>query len=92
MKEIDENSTKLMLANLNSEIDAKCMELQQKQSEAKLSRVFFSACLIIFILFLLQVFFKIFNVNSLIIVFSFQAIAVMAALPVIFSLNKSQVV
>ena len=92
MKGVNENSTKLLLANLENEINIKCMELHEKQSEAKLRRVFFSSCVVIFLMFLFQVFFKIFNVNSLIVVFSFQAVALIVVLPIILNINKSQVV
>lgn len=88
MNEIDREARRLLLAKLDDEIDRKCMELQEKYQETKFKRVFFSGCIIVFMILLLQVVFKIFNVNSLLIIFVFQAVALLSVLPVVFNLNE----
>lgn len=88
MNEISKDSTRILLESLDNEIGRKCMELQEKNQEAKLKRVFFSGCIAVFIILLLQVVFKIFNVNSLLYIFIFQAIALLSVLPIVINLNE----
>jgi cell division protein ZapA (FtsZ GTPase activity inhibitor) len=88
MKEIDKRSTELLLASLDNEINRKCAELQERNQEAKLKKTFFLGCIVVFVILLLQVVFKIFNVNSLLYIFIFQAIALLSVLPVVTNLNE----
>lgn len=88
MSEIGRESTRLLLAKLDDEIERKCIELQEKHQEEKLKRTFFTGCIVVFVILLLQVIFKVFNVNSLLIIFVFQAVALLTVLPVVFNLNE----
>jgi len=89
--EVDEGSTRLLLTKLDNEIEIKCMELQEKQQEIQLKRVFFLSCVLVLFLFLMEVFFRIFNINFLIVFFVFQAAALLILLPVVLNLNKSRI-
>lgn len=91
MKEVDYRATKLLLSNLDNEIDRKCMEIKEKQQQMKLKRVFFSSCIVVLLLFIMQLFFNIFNVNLLIVFFAFQGAALLIVLPVVFNLTKSRI-
>ncbi|KPU27276.1 hypothetical protein TR13x_05890 [Caloranaerobacter sp. TR13] len=90
MKEIDERDTAILLAVLDKEIDMKCMELKEKQWELKLKKIFFSSCLLVLFTFLIQVFFKIFNLNILFVFFIYQGLALIFVTPLIFNLNKGR--
>ena len=91
MIKVDEGSTRLLLTKLDNEIEIKCMELQEKQQEIQLKRVFFLSCVLVLFLFLMEVFFRIFNINFLIVFFVFQAAALLILLPVVLNLNKSRI-
>lgn len=88
MKEIERDAARVLLESLENEIDRKCMELQEKNQEAKLKRLFFSGCIAVFLILLLQVVFSIFNVNSLLYIFIFQAAALLSVLPIVINLNE----
>jgi cell division protein ZapA (FtsZ GTPase activity inhibitor) len=88
MKEIDKRSTEMLLVRLDNELDRKCAELQERNQELKLKKAFFLGCIVVFVTLFLQVVFKVFNVNSLLYIFIFQAIALLSILPVVINLNE----
>jgi len=89
--EVDEGSTRQLLSKLDNEIERKCMELQERQHGILLKRVFFLSCVLVLFLFLMEVFFKVFNINFLIVFFVFQAASFLMLLPVVLNLNKSRI-
>jgi hypothetical protein len=89
MKEIEEKAA-MLLVRLDNEINIKCQELKEKQREAKLKKIFFSGCLFILFSFLIQVFFKIFNVNLIITFFTYQGVALILVAPLILNLNRGE--
>lgn len=88
MKSIDDRATAVLLAALSKEIDAKCMELREKQKEAKLKKIFFISCAFILLSFFIQVFFKVINVNFLFAFILYQGLALVFLNPVLTNLNK----
>lgn len=87
MNEIPKRDTAILLAKLDHEIDMKCMELKEKTQELKLKRLFFTGCVVIMLVFLLQTFFSIFNVNYLFIILVYQA-AALVVIPVVLNMTK----
>lgn len=90
MKEIDDRATAVLLASLSKEIDAKCMELKEKQREAKLKKIFFISCLFILLSFLVQVFFKVININFLFGFILYQGFVLVILIPIITNLNRRE--
>ena len=88
MKEIDKRATTILLAELDKEIDIKCIELQERQKEVFQKRIFFLSCLLILVFFLLQIFFTIFSINYILIILTYQILALMVVLPIIIRLTK----
>jgi hypothetical protein len=90
MKEVDEKAVLTLLTALEGEIEAKCIELKEKQRETKLKRAFFFSCFFIMLFFLLQVLLKIFNVNLIAAFFVYQGLALIIIAPVIFGSNRGE--
>jgi hypothetical protein len=88
MKIIDEKATEVLLAELDEEIDKKCLELQEKKREQKLKNVFFFSCFAVSLIFLLQTFFKLMSINFILFFFIFQVTALAFVIPVILNMNK----
>lgn len=88
MKEINERDTAKLLSALDRDIDIKCMELKEKHRQEKQETIFFSSCIFIFFSFLMQVFFKIFNVNLIAVFIIYQALAIMILIPLIPKLSR----
>lgn len=88
MKEINERNTAVLLAALDRDIDMKCMELKEKQRQMRVKKIFFSSCIFILLSFLIQVFFKIFNVNFIAAIIIYQALILILFIPFIPSLSK----
>lgn len=89
MKEIDEKTNAILLASLDNEIYLKCAELKEKARQRKLKKVFFFSC--IFISFLVQIFFKIFNISLLFILIYYQITILLIVVPFIPKLFKGGV-
>lgn len=87
MSEIDERDTAILLAKLDREIDIKCIELKEKTQEMKLKRLFFTGCIVIMFIFLLQAVFSIFDVNNLFIILIYQTVA-LVVIPVVLNLTR----
>jgi hypothetical protein len=85
MKKTSERDTAILLAALDREIDLKCLELKEKHQETALKKLFFTSCITIILVFFLQMFFQIFNVNLIFIILIYQAIAALIAVPVVIS-------
>ena len=90
MKEIDKKSTEVLLEVLDSEINAKCIELKEKHREAKLKKMFFISCFFIIFFFLLQAFLKIFNVNLIIAFLIYQGLALIFTAPMFINLKRRE--
>lgn len=88
MKEINERNTLILLAALDKDIDMKCMELKEKQGQIKIRKIFFSSCISILFLFLIQVLFKIFNMNLIVIIILYQSLILILFIPLIPNLSK----
>jgi hypothetical protein len=88
MKEIDDRATAVLLASLNNEINIKCTELKEKHNEVRLKKIFFTSCLFILLSFLVQVFFKVINVNFLFGFIIYQGLALVILVPVVTNLNR----
>jgi hypothetical protein len=88
MKEINERNTAVLLVALDRDIDIKCMELKEKQGQMRVKKIFFSSCLFILLSFLIQVFFKIFNVNFIAAIILYQALILILFIPFIPNLSK----
>jgi hypothetical protein len=88
MKEIDDRATAVLLASLSKEINAKCMELKEKQREAKIKNIFFISCAFIFLSFLVQVFFKVINLNFLFGFILYQVLALIILIPIVTNFNR----
>jgi len=88
MKEINERDTAVLLAALDREIDMKCVELKEKQRQVGVKKIFFSSCIFILVSFLIQVFFKIFNVNFIAAIILYQALILVLFIPFIPNLSK----
>ncbi|KZL91732.1 hypothetical protein [Clostridium magnum] len=88
MKEINERDTAVLLAALDIDIDIKCMELKEKQRQMRVKNIFFSSCIFIFFSFLIQVFFKIFNVNLIAAIILYQTLILILFIPFIPNLSK----
>jgi len=86
MNKIDKRETAILLSKLDEEINLKCMELKEKQKEIKQKNLFFISCLSIIVLFILQMFFSLFNMNYIITMLIYQFIALILIVPII--LNK----
>ena len=86
MKEIEERSTSILLAELDKEIDIKCIELQERQKEVWQKKLFFSSCIFILLFFLLQIFFTIFSINYILVILIYQVVALILVLPIIINL------
>jgi|GEM_PF-2805131 len=91
MKDINKRDTAILLANLDREIDIKCIELKERHRELKLKKIFFLSCLIIFFSILIQLVFRIFNVSFIIEFLVYQIIALAALMPMILKSNKGVV-
>lgn len=85
MNKIDKR-TAILLSELDEEINLKCMELKEKQKEIKQKKLFFISCISIIVLFILQIFFSLFNMNYVITILIYQFIALILIVPII--LNK----
>lgn len=90
MKEIDEKSTSMLLAVLDKEIDAKCVELKEYRRKEKSKKVFFFSCFFILLSFLMQVFLNIFNVNLLITFFTYQGLALIFTAPLVLNISRRE--
>jgi hypothetical protein len=88
MKEITERDTAVLLAALDRDIDIKCMELKEKQAQIRLKNIFFSSCIFIFFSFLIQLFFKVFNLNFITAIILYQALILILFIPFIPNLSK----
>ena len=88
MKEIDQRATDVLLASLDKELDLKCMQLKEKQKEANLQKIFFSSCSFILFSFFLQTFFKVFNLNFLLIFLIYQGLALSLLTPFVLNFNR----
>ncbi|AHF08432.1 hypothetical protein [Desulfitobacterium metallireducens] len=88
MKEIDQRATAVLLASLDRDLDLKCMQLKEKHKETKLQKTFFLSCLIILLSFLLQIVFKVFNLNFLLIFVVYQGLALFLLTPFVLNFNK----
>lgn len=90
MKEINEKSTEMLLALLDSEINAKCIELKEKHREAKLKKVFFISCLFILFFFILQALLRIFNVNLILAFIIYQGLALIFTAPIFINSKRRE--
>lgn len=90
MKEIDEKSTEVLLAVLDSEINAKCIELKEKHRETKLKNIFFISCLFIIFFFILQALLKIFNVNLIAAFIVYQGLALVFTAPLFLNIKGKE--
>lgn len=88
MKEIDQRATVVLLASLDKELDLKCMQLKEKQKKAKLQKVFFLSCLVILFSALLQIVFKIFNLNFLVAFLIYQSLVLFLLTPFVLNFNR----
>lgn len=91
MTEINERATAILLASLDRELDLKCLQLKEKQKERKFQKVFYLSCLVILFSFLLQVIFKVFNINFLFVFLIYQALALLFLTPFIFNINRGEI-
>lgn len=92
MKEIDREATDKLLAVLDNDINVKCMELKEKQREARQKRIFFISCITIVLIFFLQMFFSIFNVNYLLTIVIYEIAAMMLIVPLILKVYLGGVI
>ena len=90
MKQINESDTQILLSILDKEITLKCIEIKEKREEAKLKKILFSGCVLIPLLFIIQVIFKLFNLNFIIIFFIYQSLALILIMPLIIRQNKGE--
>ena len=88
MKEIDQEATAALLASLDSEIDRKCAQLKERQKENNLRKLFFFSCMAILFSFLLQAFFKVFNLNFLLVFLIYQGLALSLLTPWVLNFNR----
>lgn len=88
MKEIDKKDTAILLAALDRNIDIKCIELKEKQRERKLKKIFFASCLLMMTFFIIQILFKVFNLNFLVIFLIYQVLALALLTPFVININK----
>lgn len=72
-----ERSTQILLATLDREIDMKCYELIEKKKQYQHKKVFFLSCIAVVIIFLIQVFFNMFNFNIIFTIIFYQALAIL---------------
>ncbi|APM37828.1 hypothetical protein [Clostridium kluyveri] len=91
MKEINKRDTSILLATLDRDIDMKCMELKEKQRQIRLKNIFFLSCIFILLSFLMQIFFKLFNVNFIAVIIVYQTLASILFIPFIPNLSKGVV-
>ena len=90
MKEINNKDTAVLLAALDNEISIKCMELKKEQKQIKLKKIFFFSCLIILSIFVMQVFFNIFNLNFIFMILIYQIAILIVVMPIITTLNEGE--
>lgn len=88
MKAINERDTAVLLAALDRDIDMKCIELKENQRQVRVKKIFFSSCIFILLSFLIQVFFKVFNVNFIAAIILYQALILILFIPFIPNLSK----
>ena len=88
MKKIEERVLAILLAELDKELDIKCVELQEKQKELGQKKLFFSGCMFFIVIFLLQMGFSVFNINYIFIIIMYQVVALVVVLPIIFNLTN----
>lgn len=73
---------------LDEEIQIKCEELKEKHEQIRLQKIFFISCITILAAFFLQAFFKLFNLNIIFIIITYQIIALIISIPVIMNLIR----
>lgn len=88
MAEVDKRATAILLADLEQEIEMKCIELKEKQQILKQKNIFFISCTMVVVIFLLQMFFNIFNVNIIIILLIYQVAALLLVTPLILNIKS----
>lgn len=91
MKEINDRTTAILLAALDNELDIKCMELKEKQKEAKLKKIFFSSCAFILFFFIIQILYKALNFSLLIYFLIYQGFALILLMPFMLNINRGGV-
>lgn len=88
MKEVNERDTAVLLAALDRELDIKCMELKENKKQLMVKKLFFSSCLFILLSFIVQVFFKVFNVGFIAAMIFYQALLLVLLIPFIPNISK----
>lgn len=88
MKDINSNDTDKLLLMLDNEINRKCSQLKKQQSEEKLKRTFLISCGLFLLLFIIQIFLKLFNMDYVTSFVIFEGLIVIAIIPMFFNAIK----
>lgn len=91
MEDLNKLDTKKLLMILDDELELKCQELKEKNEQLRLQKIFFLSCITILAAFFLQAFFKLFNLNIVLIIIIYQIIALMVFIPIIPKVIKGDV-
>lgn len=92
MDGFDEKLTEKLLENLDWEIDRKCAELKEKQLKYTLEKAFFLGCVLVTTLFIMQLFFSIFNINFIVALILYLMVSASITLPLLINTNKGGVI
>lgn len=88
MREINSNDTKVLLTILNSEINNKCNSIKTEKYQEKIKTTFFISCLVFLLLFIIQIFLRIFNISLLTSFAVYQGIIMIVIIPLLFKSMK----
>lgn len=88
MREINANDTKILLAVLNSEINNKCNQIKTEKYQEKIKKTFFISCLVFLVLFIIQIFLRLFNISLLTSFAVYQGIIMIVIVPLLFKAMK----
>jgi hypothetical protein len=88
MREINTNDTKILLTVLNSEINNKCNSIKTEKFQEKIKSTFFISCFVFLVLFIMQIFLRLFNVSLLTSFAVYQGIVMVVIVPLLFKAMK----